>query len=168
MPFRYCDECHDGEKPCSPAACPGMGWEHTSAESPLDAAQARIKELESQLERARASHDHTRYWYGCRIERLTALAKEKGIWREVAAIIANGTADPMEPPTYAQQFNTMVHRMASAERWASKLRGALRKAAETFREYERLHLAKPNGAGIEKAEANAQLAAMCEAALINE
>ena len=48
---------------------------------------------------------------------------------------------------------------------APDLYEALTKAAETFRVYERLHLAKDTPEGIEKAKANARHAEMCEAAL---
>lgn len=48
---------------------------------------------------------------------------------------------------------------------APELYEALKKAAETFRVYERLHLAKDTPEGIEKARANAATAEMCEAAL---
>lgn len=44
-----------------------------------------------------------------------------------------------------------------------QLAAALHKAAEKFREYERLHRAKPDDV---KADRNAEMAMMCEAALI--
>jgi hypothetical protein len=65
------------------------------------------KVLEGRLE-------HTHYWYAVRIERLKDLAKEKGIWHEVACILANGTLTGIvdgkahyEPPTYASQMNML-------------------------------------------------------------
>jgi hypothetical protein len=99
-----------------------------SAVSAMDAIKGERAALARALQRSKDSHEHTKYWYGCRIERITALAKDKGIWPEVAAIIANGTVDAFEPPTYAQQFNMMVHRMAAAEANAVKARSAARKA----------------------------------------
>lgn len=57
---------------------------------------------------------HAHYWYAVRIERLKDLAKEKGIWHEVASILANGTLTGIvdgkpfyEPPTYASQMNAL-------------------------------------------------------------
>lgn len=48
---------------------------------------------------------------------------------------------------------------------ALAMRAALQASAERFREYERLHAAKPD---MEKAKRNAEMAEMCEAALKGE
>lgn len=53
-------------------------------------------------------------WYGCRWERLRALIRERAPEIEAAAccVMANGTADVDEPPTYAQQMNALRHENA--------------------------------------------------------
>lgn len=67
-------------------------------------------------EEAESRRDHTAQWYAERLERLKQMAKERGFWSEMAAIIANGTATAHEPPTYAQQLNMAKHRAEQAER----------------------------------------------------
>lgn len=63
---------------------------------------------------------------------------------------------------YIDQATTWPRLQAAAP----ALYEALSKAAETFRVYERLHLAKGTPEGIEKARANGATAEMCEAALL--
>jgi hypothetical protein len=73
------------------------------------------------LAEALESLEHTRYWYGCRLERLSQFMREEAtpeIRHRYFSIIANGTADHAEPPTYAQQMNTLKH---DAERLAEAL-----------------------------------------------
>lgn len=75
-------------------------------------------------------------WYAVRFERLADLGKSAGCWDAMAAIIANGTADPYETPTYAQQLVRANHRADVAERERDQLRAeaeALRKDAERYR-----------------------------------
>ena len=75
-------------------------------------------------------------WYAVRFERLADLGKSAGCWDAMAAIIANGTADSHEPPTYARQLVRANHRTDVAERERDRLRAeveALRKDAERYR-----------------------------------
>ena len=69
----------------------------------------------NERDRAISRREYTEHWYAVRIERLKDLAKERGIWDEMAAIIANGSASVTEPPTYAQQLNIAKHRAEAAE-----------------------------------------------------
>ena len=55
------------------------------------------------------------------LERLADLGESAGCWDAMAAIIANGTADPYEPPTYAQQLVRANHRADVAERERDQL-----------------------------------------------
>lgn len=64
----------------------------------------------------------TEQWYAVRFERLAELGKSSGCWDAMAAIIANGTADSQEPPTYAQQLVRANHRACIAERERDQLR----------------------------------------------
>jgi hypothetical protein len=80
---------------------------------------------------AERERDHTQYWYAVRLERIKDLAKEKCLWTEVAAIIANATltgakGHAYEPPTYAQQLNSALHRASAAEARQAQLLEALR------------------------------------------
>lgn len=75
-------------------------------------------ELEAQLAEACKKIEHQRYWYGCRSQRLQQFAKEemtKAQQKRFFSIMANGTADSTEPPTYAQQYNMLKHRAEEAE-----------------------------------------------------
>lgn len=86
----------------------------------------QIEALEGRAEYAERRLRHCKQWYAERIERLTAYAKDKGIWPDIACIIANGSLSDgtrYDPPTYAQQLNTAIHRAEAAEERASKLQG---------------------------------------------
>ena len=76
-------------------------------------AEAAFAVFRSRLSLAEKRAEHTEQWYAERVARLTDLAKEHGIWPEVACILANGTADSTEPPTYAQQLNVALARAES-------------------------------------------------------
>jgi hypothetical protein len=70
-----------------------------------------VKRLHSKL-------SHTRYWYGARHERLRHWAHAELNEQQCSrffSIVANGTADVYEPPTFEQQFNQMKWRMEKAE-----------------------------------------------------
>lgn len=75
----------------------------------------------------------TEQWYAVRFERLADLGKASGCWDAMAAIIANGTADSHEPPTYARQLVRANHRADVAERERDQLRAE----AEALREQVR-------------------------------
>jgi hypothetical protein len=74
-----------------------------------------LNELFDRIEQLNDRVAHTREWYAVRMERLKDFAKEKGIWHEVASILANGTMTGLDsdgkwvydPPTYAQQMNML-------------------------------------------------------------
>ena len=69
---------------------------------------------------------HTKCWYGTRHERLWHWAHAELNAEQKTryfSIVANGTADMHEQPTYAQQFNTMKWRMEEAERKLAELAG---------------------------------------------
>lgn len=77
---------------------------------------------EAELAKLRRSLRHCKDWYAVRIERITDLAKEHGIWPEVATVIANGTTHCAEPPTYAQIVSTERHRAERSEAELAELR----------------------------------------------
>lgn len=89
-----------------------------------------VKELSARLAKSGQTKDaklvedlsgrwqHTKCWYGTRHERLWHWAHAELTAEQKTryfSIVANGTADMNEPPTYAQQFNTMKWRMKEAE-----------------------------------------------------
>ncbi|WAM23846.1 hypothetical protein [Myxococcus sp. NMCA1] len=99
---------------------------------------AAVLALIERVERAESRKEHTEYWYGVRLERLKDMAKQRGFWPEMAAIIANGTPGN-EPPTYAQQLNLAIGRAENAEKKSaallkrvSKLEGLARAALLAF------------------------------------
>lgn len=123
----------------------------------------QIEALEDRAQYAERRLRHCKQWYAERLERLTAYAKENGIWPDVACIIANGSLSDgtrYDPPTYAQQMNTAIHRAEAAEERASKLqgkvdtleaqiaelRGALEKARDQFQFYADEHKVKSDAA----------------------
>lgn len=90
--------------------------------------------IEARAEHAERRLRHTTQWNAERWERITAYAKEKGFWPDIACIWANGTLTGLvdvngdfiyDPPTYAQQLNIAIHRAEAAEKRASELQGKL-------------------------------------------
>lgn len=85
----------------------------------------------SEVERLERNLQFTEQWYAVRMERLQDLGKANGIWNEMSAIIANGTADGYEPPSYARQLVMANHHAKQAEAERDRLRAeteALRSA----------------------------------------
>jgi hypothetical protein len=87
----------------------------TLKDGDIEELKAAKQEAEDKLAEAIFTKEHTQYWYAVRLERIKDSAKAHGIWPEIAAIIANGTANAFEPPTYAQQLNRAIHRAEAAE-----------------------------------------------------
>lgn len=103
-------------------------------------AERALSAVTAERDRLQRNLNFTEQWYAERFERLADLGKSAGCWDAMAAIIANGTADPYEPPTYAQQLVRANHRADVAERERDQLRAkveALRKDAVRWR-YVRL------------------------------
>lgn len=119
-------------------------WKHASGcQTPNDlvaaltAERAAREQAERELAAAEKSQRFTHQWYAERWERLRDLFRGQEIEQAACAIMANGTADPCEPPAYAQLLNTERHRREAAE---SKLT-ALQQRAEAA-EAERGELLK--------------------------
>ena len=55
-------------------------------------------------------------WYAVRIRRLQDLCKKHGCWEEAAAILANETADPVEPRSYSHLLLDREVKARDAER----------------------------------------------------
>lgn len=77
--------------------------------------RAKLKDAEARAAKAERSLDFTHQWYAERVRRIRDTAEREGIWPEVACILANGTADPAGPPTYAQLLNLKEWRAKAAE-----------------------------------------------------
>jgi hypothetical protein len=70
-----------------------------------------VRRLQSRLE-------HTQSWYGARFKRLFEWAHgelNESLRNRYFSIVANGTADVFEPPTYAQELNIARYRAERAE-----------------------------------------------------
>lgn len=96
-------------------------------------ARTDIPRLLAEVRRLNSTLEHTRYWYGCRLERLNQIAREEfseEMRHRYFSIVANGTAESHEPPTYAQQYNTMKHRAERAEEEVRRLRAQLKNKSE--------------------------------------
>ena len=92
-------------------------WEHERLFSEFDFATT-LAAVRAELDRATKSLEHTRYWYGTRLERLWHWAHEELTEPQKSryfSIVANGTADVNEPPTYARQLNVMNHDLKRSE-----------------------------------------------------
>lgn len=100
---------------------------------------ATIADLRAQLAEARESMEYRKEQAAQREQRLWQWAHEElsePLKMRYFNIVANGTADVMEPPVYAQQFNMMKYRAerAESERDAARAEAeALRADAERWR-----------------------------------
>lgn len=76
-------------------------------------AQEHAKNLAQDLQRATAARARTQQWYAVRWERLKEWARSEipeDLSHEFFSIVANGTKNVSEEPTYAQQLNLAVFR----------------------------------------------------------
>ncbi|MCW4650993.1 hypothetical protein [Pseudomonas aeruginosa] len=90
-----------------------------------DALAAEPQALREEVEKAQNALAFTEQWHGVRYERLWHWAHaelDEEQKRRYFNIVANGTAEHSEPPTYAQQLCRMKHRYECAEKEAAALR----------------------------------------------
>ncbi len=93
--------------------------------SDYDALAAETQALREEVEKAQNALAFTEQWHGVRYERLWHWAHaelDEEQKRRYFNIVANGTAEHSEPPTYAQQLCRMKHRYECAEKEAAALR----------------------------------------------
>lgn len=112
-----------------------IGEDYAEWKRRAEVAEQELAAERERREEAENRRDHTAQWYAERLERLKQMAKERGFWPEMAAIIANGTATSQEPPTYAQQLNMAKHSAEQAERERAAIAedlAAVRQSAEFF------------------------------------
>ncbi len=98
--------------------CGGMEME-------IEELRAEAKALREEVEKAQNALAFTEQWHGVRYERLWHWAHaelDEEQKRRYFNIVANGTAEHSEPPTYAQQLCRMKHRYECAEKEAAALR----------------------------------------------
>lgn len=129
---------HLGALPTAdPPQCHEEGWDalrrDIAAGGPDDTLNVRVRRLAEAVGKAEASKEFTASWYSTRWERLRVLLQPTDLWRSACAIMANGTADMGEPPTYAQDLNVALHRAKEAEKRAAR---AERELAENLPLYK--------------------------------
>ncbi len=93
--------------------------------SERDKAEAEAQALREEVEKAQNALAFTEQWHGVRYERLwhwahAELNEEQK--RRYFNIVANGTAEHSEPPTFAQQLCRAKHRYECAEKEVATLR----------------------------------------------
>lgn len=71
--------------------------------------------------------DHNESFYAVRIQAISDLAKQHGIWGEVAAILANGKVSPQDPPTYDHM---LAREKARADKAEANYRWMVERAAD--------------------------------------
>lgn len=87
--------------------------------------EAETQALREEVEKAQNALAFTEQWHGVRYERLWHWAHaelDEEQKRRYFNIVANGTAEHSEPPTYAQQLCRMKHRYECAEKESAALR----------------------------------------------
>lgn len=87
--------------------------------------EAEAQALREEVEKAQNALAFTEQWHGVRYERLWHWAHaelDEEQKRRYFNIVANGTAEHSEPPTYAQQLCRMKHRYECAEKEVAALR----------------------------------------------
>lgn len=111
----HVDDCEHSENP------EGL-WVKASD---YDALAAEAQALREEIKKAQNALAFTEQWYGVRHERLwhwahAELNEEQK--RRYFNIVANGTAEHSEPPTFAQQLCRAKHRYECAEKEVATLR----------------------------------------------
>lgn len=73
--------------------------------------QTCISGMREQADKMATELDSTQQWYAVRFERLKDLARTltEPVQHEFFSILANGTADAAEPPSYSLQMNVLRH-----------------------------------------------------------
>ncbi|MBG4138608.1 hypothetical protein I4929_23760 [Pseudomonas aeruginosa] len=87
--------------------------------------EAEAQALRAEVEKAQNALAFTEQWHGVRYERLWHWAHaelDEEQKRRYFNMVANGTAEHSEPPTYSQQLCRMKHRYECAEKEAAALR----------------------------------------------
>ena len=102
--------------------------------------------------------DHNESFYAVRIQAISDLAKQHGIWDEVAAILANGKVSPQDPPTYDHM---LAREKARADKAEANYRWMVERAAD-----QRLDGYRELGARCAALEAERDAAADAERARI--
>ena len=69
--------------------------------------------LESEIRQLKKQQESTHQWYAVRWKRLRDLihTDAPNIENDACCIMANGTADSQDPPTYAQILNNLRHQI---------------------------------------------------------
>ncbi len=114
------------------------GWEESQfgefvLSQDYDALAAEAQALREEIKKAQNSLAFTEQWYGVRHERLwhwahAELNEEQ--MRRYFNIVANGTAEHSEPPTFAPQLCRAKHRYECAEKEVAALRTKLAMAED--------------------------------------
>jgi hypothetical protein len=86
--------------------------------------QNHVRKLTEKHER---QIDHNESFYAVRIQAISDLAKQHGIWDEVAAILANGKVSPEDPPTYDHM---LAREKARADKAEANYRWMVERAAD--------------------------------------
>lgn len=119
--------------------------------------EAEAQALREEVEKAQNALAFTEQWHGVRYERLWHWAHaelDEEQKRRYFNIVANGTAEHSEPPTYAQQLCRMKHRYECAEKEVAALRARVVVPRELL---ERLYSSDTATALMAAAELRAQL-----------
>lgn len=79
---------------------------HTTGKTP--------RELAGEVERLERTIGFSDEWYSTRLQRLRDMVEQDAshLIDKFCNIVANGTGSSMEPPTYAQQMNSLKHKNA--------------------------------------------------------
>mgnify|MGYP000898457087 CR=1 FL=1 len=104
-----------------------IGMPYRPSNSPVRRALEVPLNRDAVIERLQARIEHSDYFHGVRFARLWHWAHEEldeAQKKRYFSIVANGTADQMESPNYAQQMNMLRHRAEQAEEELAKLRAA--------------------------------------------
>lgn len=113
----------DSVKKCG--FCGGWGNDCDCPGSRIAALEQKCAELERERDAEKDRAQHTQEWYATRWRRLKEWARKDipdNLSNQFFSIIANGTKDPFEPPTYAQQMNVLKHHLERAVRKLSTSR----------------------------------------------
>lgn len=94
---------------------------------------SELERLRAENERLKSRVENSRTFYTTRIERIKKLLNGTEFENAFFNIVANGTADVLENPTFAQQINLLQHNLSKLREAAEGLRESIEEAKKSIR-----------------------------------
>lgn len=112
------------------ADCAAMSVQIAELRAALARVEGERDEARAEAKRERERRGACEAWYAVRIEHIRVAAEEHGVWPLVAAVTANESKGPHDPPKFSQLLVWATHRADTAERVLEAIRTRTRDACK--------------------------------------